>query len=65
VSALQAVHPEVPVGEHSYRITWIPGQDRMLGICHCGAEQISEDPIELWLWLLGHPDGHHPVNDPS
>ena len=48
----------VPVGPNTFKITWVPGQDTMLGICHCGAERIAEDPIELWMWLLGHPVDH-------
>ncbi|WP_019925681.1 hypothetical protein [Nocardia sp. BMG111209] len=48
-----------------YRIEWFPGTDRLLGVCHCGATIIAEDPIETWQWLLGHPDGHRPpVLDP-
>jgi hypothetical protein len=30
----------------------------MTGVCHCGAEHESEDPVELWEWLLAHPDDH-------
>jgi hypothetical protein len=41
-----------------YRIHWLLGTDRLRGLCHCGAEHLSEDPIELWDWLLAHPDGH-------
>ena len=33
------------------------------GICHCGAEHRAEDPVEMWAWLLGHPDGHRPPID--
>jgi len=43
----------------TYRITWMPGSDLLFGVCHCGAECRAEDPIELWSWLLAHPD--HPV----
>jgi hypothetical protein len=39
-----------------YRIVWEPGSDRLHGICHCGAERYADDPVELWLWLLAHPD---------
>jgi len=35
--------------------------DELLGVCHCGAEQLADDPIELWTWLLAHPDGHEPI----
>lgn len=41
-----------------YRIVWEPGSDRLLGTCHCGAERTAEDPVQLWQWLLAHPD--HP-----
>jgi hypothetical protein len=44
-----------------YRIAWRPGTDQLVGHCHCGAEHIGEDPIEMWTWLLGHPDGHEPL----
>ena len=49
---------EAPKGENHFRITWIAGQDRMVAICHCGAELVGDDPVELWAWLLEHPD--HP-----
>ena len=45
-------------GDRVYRVHWRLGTDRLVGVCHCGAEHESEDPIELWEWLLGHPDGH-------
>lgn len=57
-------HPEIPEappaldGERVYRIHWVLGTDRLRAVCHCGAERIFEDPVELWEWLLGHPDGH-------
>ena len=41
-----------------YRIHWKLGADLQIGVCHCGAEHESEDPVELWEWLLGHPVGH-------
>jgi hypothetical protein len=41
-----------------YRVTWRPGTDELLGVCHCGAEHLADDPIELWAWLLAHPLGH-------
>ncbi|MEV6845711.1 hypothetical protein [Actinoplanes sp. NPDC051411] len=41
-----------------YRVHWVLGTDRLRGVCFCGAEQISDDPIELWDWLLAHPSGH-------
>jgi hypothetical protein len=45
-------------GDRVYRIHWMPGTDTLRGTCHCGAERIAEDPIELWEWLLAHPQGH-------
>lgn len=39
-----------------YRIVWEPGSDRLHGTCHCGAEHNSDDPVEMWQWLLAHPD---------
>ena len=41
-----------------YTVEWLPGTDLLVGICFCGARHESEDPIELWTWLLDHPDGH-------
>jgi hypothetical protein len=43
-----------------YRVVWAPGSDHLLGICHCGAEHDAEDPVQVWEWLLAHPD-----HDPS
>ncbi|MEV4384354.1 hypothetical protein AB0J68_01290 [Micromonospora sp. NPDC049580] len=45
-------------GDRLYRIHWVPGTDTLRGTCHCGAERRSEEPVELWEWLLGHPQGH-------
>ena len=39
-----------------YRVVWSPGSDRLLGVCHCGAEREADDPVELWRWMLAHPD---------
>ncbi|XVS66990.1 hypothetical protein ACQPYE_13280 [Actinosynnema sp. CA-299493] len=47
-------------GDAVYRVHWQPGADLLVGVCHCGAEQDSEDPVELWDWLLAHPAGHEP-----
>lgn len=41
-----------------YRIHWELGTDLLVGVCHCGAEHESDDPVELWDWLLAHPEGH-------
>ncbi len=50
-------------GDRVYRVHWRPGTDRLVGVCHCGAEHEAGDPVELWEWLLAHPDGHDPVRD--
>jgi hypothetical protein len=41
-----------------FQIAWTPGTDDLLGVCHCGAEHLGQDPVEVWSWLLAHPDGH-------
>ena len=38
------------------RVRWLPGSDRLVGTCHCGAEHTAEDPEQLWQWLLAHPE---------
>jgi hypothetical protein len=49
-----------------YRVRWYPGSDDLLGTCHCGAEKVLADPVAVWNWLLGHPQGHDaPGGDPS
>ncbi|GAA3527978.1 hypothetical protein GCM10022222_08710 [Amycolatopsis ultiminotia] len=45
-------------GDKVVRIHWKLGTDVLVGVCHCGAEHESEDPVELWEWLLAHPNGH-------
>ena len=50
-------------GDRVYRVHWRLGTDLLAGVCHCGAEHESEDPIELWEWLLAHPDGHSGHSD--
>jgi len=49
--------------ETVFTVEWVPGTDLLLGICHCGARRRFEDPVELWDWLLRHPEGH--VNPPG
>ncbi|OXM65159.1 MULTISPECIES: hypothetical protein [Amycolatopsis] len=54
-------------GDTVYRIHWKLGTDLLVGVCYCGAEHESEDPVELWEWLLAHPGGHDdpaPTGDP-
>lgn len=48
-------------GERVMRVNWLPGSDRLRGRCHCGAESEAEDPVEMWEWLLAHPD--HPAGE--
>jgi hypothetical protein len=51
-------------GDAVNRIHWKLGTDVLIGVCHCGAEHESEDPVELWDWLLAHPFGHgRPADD--
>lgn len=45
-------------GERVMLVRWVPGSDTLLGVCHCGAEQLAQSPIEVWEWLLAHPVGH-------
>jgi hypothetical protein len=53
-------------GDTVYRIHWKLGTDLLIGVCHCGAEHESEDPVELWEWLLAHPEGHTvPAAEPA
>jgi hypothetical protein len=44
-----------------YQVRWTPGSDQLLGVCHCGAEHVADDPLDVWAWLLAHPDGHKAV----
>ena len=50
-------------GERVLRVSWLPGSDRLLGACHCGAVAEGEDPIAMWEWLSAHPD--HPPGGPD
>jgi hypothetical protein len=52
--------PEAPPGAEPkvFRVFWIPGTDFLRATCHCEAERVFDDPIELWTWLLEHPVGH-------
>jgi hypothetical protein len=54
---------EVP--REIYRVDWLPGTDVLHGTCHCGAEHASQDPIEMWEWMLAHPEGHEPQGKAS
>lgn len=57
--------PPVLGGERVYRIHWVLGTDQLRAVCHCGAERVFDDPVELWEWLLAHPDGHHAPATPA
>ena len=50
-------------GDRVLRVEWLPGSDRLLGRCHCGAEATADDPAGMWGWLLAHPD--HPGGGPA
>jgi len=49
-----------PADAELIRVRWLPGSDRLVGTCHCGAETVAEDPVSLWEWLLAHPN--HPAS---
>ncbi|MCU1605434.1 MAG: hypothetical protein JWP46_1899 [Modestobacter sp.] len=53
---------QVLEGERVLRVNWLPGSDRLRGLCFCGAEAEASDPVEMWEWLLAHPD--HPAGGP-
>jgi hypothetical protein len=44
------------VSDALLRVVWSPGSDHLTGVCHCGAEYRADGPIEVWQWLLAHPD---------
>ena len=45
-------------GRQVYRVVWKLETDVLVGYCWCGEPHESDDPIELWEWLLAHPEGH-------
>ena len=45
-------------GRTVFRVVWKLHTDVLVGYCWCGAPHESTDPIELWDWLLAHPDTH-------
>jgi hypothetical protein len=45
------------------RVEWLPGSDRLHGVCSCGAESEGEDPVAMWEWLQAHPN--HPDGGPE
>lgn len=48
-------------GDTVVRIEWLPGTDTLVGTCHCTARHEAEDPVQMWEWLLAHPEGHLPA----
>lgn len=42
-------------GDSVYRVVWVPGTDRLVGHHPSGATHESDDPAELWDWLLSRP----------
>ena len=45
-------------GKRVFRVVWKLHTDVLLGYCWCGTAHESEDPIELWEWLLDHAETH-------
>ena len=45
-------------GSTVFRVVWLPGSDLLRGYCWCGTWRDSEDPVELWEWLVEHPSTH-------
>ena len=56
-----------PESEHRkvFQVLWLPGTDFLRATCHCLAEKVFDDPIELWTWLLDHPRGHEIGRSPA
>ncbi len=52
-------------GPNVLRIVWVPGTDRLRGVCHCGAAHEAQDPASIWDWLLAHPVGHESASAPD
>ncbi|MPY33298.1 hypothetical protein FNH09_19110 [Streptomyces adustus] len=63
MSGLPPREPREP--REIYRVDWLPGTDVLHGTCHCGAEHRAQDPVAMWEWMLGHPEGHQPREDRS
>ncbi|MCW2793516.1 MAG: hypothetical protein JWO76_2614 [Nocardioides sp.] len=45
-------------GRSVYRVVWKLNTDILVGYCWCGQTHEAQDPVELWDWLLAHPDQH-------
>jgi len=58
IHAIHATNQTAPLTGQINRIDWEPGSDLLRGTCHCGARHVCDDPIAMWAWLLGHPEGH-------
>lgn len=58
VSGKEAAGKEAAGGREVYRVDWVPGTDLLHGVCHCGAGHTAQDPVAMWEWMLGHPEGH-------
>ncbi|WP_081615585.1 hypothetical protein [Nocardioides sp. Iso805N] len=52
-------------GRTVYRVVWKLNTDVLVGYCWCGVPHEATDPIELWDWLLAHPDTHGPGDAPD
>lgn len=52
-------------GDRVTRVAWLPGNDRLVGECSCGASAEAGDPIHLQDWLLAHPDHPATVVEPD
>lgn len=52
-------------GDRVTRVAWLPGSDRLVGECSCGASAEAGDPINLQDWLLAHPDHPAAVAEPD
>ena len=49
-------------GRTVFRVVWKLNTDVLVGYCWCGTPHEATDPIELWDWLLAHPDTHGPAD---
>ncbi|WP_345382714.1 hypothetical protein [Pseudonocardia yuanmonensis] len=49
------------------RVAWVPGTDTLHGTCHCSAEFLAEDPVDLWTWMYEHrhDDPSPPLDSPD
>jgi hypothetical protein len=54
---------QVMAGDRVLRVNWLPGSDVLRGQCFCGASADGDDPVQMWEWLLAHPQ--HPDGGPA